>query len=562
MSDEITKMSGEMPNENAYDNPGANGIDRDAQNTQDLVKKLSDLDASIGFSLSGLHCLLDKVKQDMQAAKDAMMFLKKRAALEEEYGKQMMKLAQSMSETFEKAHPRAGSYGDAWTSMLKVHETIGEQRVKFAGDISEVADDLQLLYKDTEKSRKQAKEQGLRYERQVTDADMALEKAKQKYELHSEQWEQSILLKNNDPLHVPRKALFKTNKTQAQLEKTEEEARAKAAASDQTYRQQLNATNTTRTEYFNTHLPNSLTNLKSIGDECNVALRYQLARYAYIYEQALTADGYALDNDDGLGLRSLTEKIDKDADLEEYVKTYGGRAGRTQKNEIPYKEYNMSMTAKSVLNPNPVFGVDLAALMERDREEVPIILRKCAEAVETYGLNTVGIYRVSGTNTQIQKLKNAFDRDCRNVNLHAEEYVSDINNITSVLKLWFRELPDPLFPRAAYQHFLNAAKIEDERMRVLGLHSIINDLPDANYASLKFMMNHLDKVQQSQRHNKMGISNLATIFGLTLMGNDTPSITPVNVQIESQKLAETQWQVRAVQTILENYRVIFEPDDE
>jgi hypothetical protein len=45
----------------------------------------------------------------------------------------------------------------------------------------------------------------------------------------------------------------------------------------------------------------------------------------------------------------------------------------------------MSMTAKSVLNPNPVFGVDLAALMERDREEVPIILRKCAEAVETYG---------------------------------------------------------------------------------------------------------------------------------------------------------------------------------
>lgn len=128
----------------------------------------------------------------------------------------------------------------------------------------------------------------------------------------------------------------------------------------------------------------------------------------------------------------MTEKIDKDADLEEYIKTYGGRAGRTQKNEIPYKEYNMSMTAKSVLNPNPVFGVDLAALMERDREEVPVILRKCAEAVETYGrvkashralfvtlqhaklqfsgLNTVGIYRVSGTNTQIQKLKNAFDR--------------------------------------------------------------------------------------------------------------------------------------------------------
>jgi hypothetical protein len=60
----------------------------------------------------------------------------------------------------------------------------------------------------------------------------------------------------------------------------------------------------------------------------------------------------------------------------------------------------------------------------------------------------------------------------------------------------------------------------------------------------------------------MGISNLATIFGLTLMGNDTPTITAANMQAETQKLAETQWQVRVVQTILENYRVIFEPDDE
>ncbi|CAO3690239.1 unnamed protein product [Umbelopsis ramanniana] len=540
MNDDYTKKSGEMMVEEPFE----------------AIPGYGDL------SQSGLHCLLDKVKQDMHSTKDAMMFLKKRAALEEEYGKQMTKLAQSMAESFEKAHPRAGSYGDAWTSILKVHEKIGEQHVKFSTEITEVADDLQLLFKDTEKSRKQAKEQGLRHERQVADADLALEKAKQKYELHSEQWEQSILLKNNEPSQLTKKALFKSNKTQAQLDRTEEEARAKAASSDQIYRQQLNITNATRAEHFKTHLPNSLTNLKSIGDECNVALRYQLARYAYIYEQALTADGYALDNDDGLGLRSLTEKIDKDSDLEDYIKQYGGRTSRTQKSEIPYKEYSMSKTAKSVLNPNPVFGVDLAILMERDREEVPVILRKCAEAVETYGLNTVGIYRVSGTNTQIQKLKSAFDRDCRNVNLNAEENVSDINNITSVLKLWFRELPDPLFPRAAYQHFLNAAKIDDERMRVLGLHSIINDLPDANYATLKFLMNHLDRVQQSQRHNKMGISNLATIFGLTLMGNDTPSTAPVNIQAESQKLAETQWQVRVVQTILENYRVIFEPDEE
>lgn len=57
-----------------------------------------------------------------------------------------------------------------------MHEKIGEQHVKFSTEITEVADDLQLLFKDTEKSRKQAKEQGLRHERQVADADLALEK--------------------------------------------------------------------------------------------------------------------------------------------------------------------------------------------------------------------------------------------------------------------------------------------------------------------------------------------------------------------------------------------------
>lgn len=113
--------------------------------------------------------------------------------------------------------------------------------------------------------------------------------------------------------------------------------------------------------------------------------------------------------------------------------------------------------------------------MERDQVEVPLILTKCAEAVEAYGLNTVGIYRLSGVNTQIQKLRAAFDRDCRGVNLMAEEYISDVNNITSLLKLWFRELPDPLFPRDSYQHFLNAAskllvqEQESERKRKFGL---------------------------------------------------------------------------------------------
>lgn len=68
------------------------------------------------------------------------------------------------------------TYGIVWTQFLKVHETIGDQRVKFASDIAEVADDVQIMCKDTEKSRKQVKEIGIRHERNRLDAESSLEK--------------------------------------------------------------------------------------------------------------------------------------------------------------------------------------------------------------------------------------------------------------------------------------------------------------------------------------------------------------------------------------------------
>ncbi|KAG1151622.1 hypothetical protein G6F37_004903 [Rhizopus arrhizus] len=494
----------------------------------------------------GFQCLLDKVKGDMQAAKDVSLFLKKRAAIEEEYGKQMIKLAQSMTESFDKGHSNnLRSYGTTWLSFLKVHEKIGEQRIKFSSDITEVSDDIQITYKDTEKSRKQTKELGVRHEKNRVDAEIALEKSKQKYEQSSEDWEKAILNRNlneTDP-NARKTGLFKNNKTPAQLKKIVDDSCAKANLAQSTYKSQLSSTNAARHEYFSAHLPSDISTLHNLNNECCAAIKYQLARYAYIFELALIQDGLALDNDEGNGLRSLTEKINHNKDTEELVQEFSKRAQALNKEDIPYKEYIMSSTAMSVLKPNPVFGVPLTTLMERDKHEIPLIVTKCVEAIEKYGLKSVGIYRLSGTNTHIQRLKNDFDFNCGEVDLSTEDNRADINNITGVLKLWFRELPDPVFPRSSYQHFMNAAiEIENERMRVLGLHTIINDLPDAHYATLKYIMHHLDKVQQHQEYNKMNTSNLATILGMSLMGGDENHI-------------------KIVQTVLENYSLIFEPDE-
>ncbi|CAG8789935.1 3107_t:CDS:2, partial [Gigaspora rosea] len=227
--------------------------------------------------------------------------------------------------------------------------------------------------------------------------------------------------------------------------------------------------------------------------------------------------------------------------------------------------------------------------------EVPLILMKCAEAIERNGgLESQGIYRVSGVQSNIQKLRALFDRNTEAVDLSAEESSLDINNITSVLKLWFRELPDPLFPREMYQNFINAAKTPDERKRVLDLHECVNNLPDPNYSTLKYLMGHLHKylfiyfpnifltlrqfltevfhcrIVQNQDKNKMSVQNLGIVFGPTLMGSPvvTAISNPVSLQnsntaptpyvaSDSGGLNDMGWQCKVVEAILENYLAIF-----
>lgn len=124
------------------------------------------------------------------------------------------------------------------------------------------------------------------------------------------------------------------------------------------------------------------------------------------------------------------------------------------------------------------------------------------------------------------------------VDLNAEEHLQDINDITGALKLWFRELPEPLMTYELYGGFVDAAKIENDRLRHIRLHERVNELPDANYATLKYLMGHLDKVSQNGEINQMRASNLAIVFGPTLF-RPPPDDT-------SSALSDMAWQCKAV----------------
>ncbi|KAK7962174.1 uncharacterized protein PG986_002999 [Apiospora aurea] len=199
-----------------------------------------------------------------------------------------------------------------------------------------------------------------------------------------------------------------------------------------------------------------------------------------------------------------------------------------------------------------VFGVTLDRLYERDGLAVPMVVYQCIQAVDLYGLAVEGIYRLSGSATHIQKLKNGFDTDSDSRNLdfrNPENFFHDVNSVAGLLKQFCRDLPDPLFTAEHYAGFVEAAKADDDIVRRDSLHAIINSLPDPNYATLRALTLHLHRVMENSGVNRMNSQNLAIVFGPTLMGT-----------APGANIADAGWQVRAVDTILQNTYQIFDED--
>lgn len=197
----------------------------------------------------------------------------------------------------------------------------------------------------------------------------------------------------------------------------------------------------------------------------------------------------------------------------------------------------------------PVFGVSLDELFRRDGSPVPMVVYQCIQAVELFGLEAEGIYRVPGTSTHIQDMKAIFDHDSAAVDFrNPEAFFHDVNSVAGLLKQFFRELPDPLLTHEHYQEFIEAAKIEDDTVRRDSLHAIINALPDPNYATLRALVLHLNRVQERSTSNRMSSSNLAICFAPTLMGQ------------HQGQMVDAGLQAKVVDTIIVNTFQIFDEE--
>ncbi|KAF7642386.1 hypothetical protein LDENG_00258710 [Lucifuga dentata] len=169
--------------------------------------------------------------------------------------------------------------------------------------------------------------------------------------------------------------------------------------------------------------------------------------------------------------------------------------------------------------PAGVFGQRLEETVLYERRYgvrlVPLVAEQCVTFIREHGLHEVGLFRQPGRASLVKELQEAFDageRPSFNSN-------TDVHTVASLLKLYLRQLPEPLVPHSRYQDFLLCGqKLSSDRTTgLLQLRNLLHELPVANFNLLNFICLFLNEVQSYSSSNKMSCQNLATVFGPNIL---------------------------------------------
>ncbi|XP_029988146.1 rho GTPase-activating protein 45 isoform X2 [Sphaeramia orbicularis] len=233
-----------------------------------------------------------------------------------------------------------------------------------------------------------------------------------------------------------------------------------------------------------------------------------------------------------------------------------------------------------------LFGREFSQIASCASDGIPFIITKCISEIERRALKMKGIYRVNGVKTRVEKLCQAFENGKELVELSQ----CSPHDISNVLKLYLRQLPEPIMPFRLYNRLMGLAKEslhsdgdspEAEEAESTGpspavgrgpelvdlgpdtdpeilvlvdkLKELLKELPKANIATLRYIVRHLRRIAELEDDNKMSPSNLGIVFGPSLM---RPRPTGATISLSS--LVDYPHQARIVEALIVFYSSIFQ----
>lgn len=192
-----------------------------------------------------------------------------------------------------------------------------------------------------------------------------------------------------------------------------------------------------------------------------------------------------------------------------YDKGKGSNELRVEENKF-VKSRSINALDQFLINKAGLYSSTIQQRADYENTRVPTIVTKCIEEVERRGLDTEGIYRISGGNSAIVAIENAFSSETD----YHDVISGDINAVTSALKRYLRKLPDPLISYNLYDEYIRVTQISD-------LKQLISRLPPANRHTLQLLCKHLTLINSYSSINRMGYKNLSVVFAPTIARDKT-----------------------------------------
>ncbi|XP_050302961.1 uncharacterized protein LOC126740816 isoform X2 [Anthonomus grandis grandis] len=213
---------------------------------------------------------------------------------------------------------------------------------------------------------------------------------------------------------------------------------------------------------------------------------------------------------------------------------------------------------KGIYKNENIFANTLAKIYNKSGLLVPMFIYEVIQLVELpENITTLGIYRTSGNLAIIQKIRCEVDNGRLNI---LSQYAKDPDVLTGSLKLFFRELKEPLISPDVCEKLLELTKTEPAKMsskdhtRIRSV--LIKNLHEANLETFAVLMKHLIEVAKYKEYNKMDAYNLAICWGPTMIFSAHPeTLTPATIELSKDIVAQSHDATKLVDFLLGYYEL-------
>eukprot|EP01096_Ripella_sp_DP13-Kostka_P016176 TRINITY_DN7794_c0_g2_i1.p1 TRINITY_DN7794_c0_g2~~TRINITY_DN7794_c0_g2_i1.p1 ORF type:complete len:626 (+),score=313.72 TRINITY_DN7794_c0_g2_i1:140-2017(+) len=154
-------------------------------------------------------------------------------------------------------------------------------------------------------------------------------------------------------------------------------------------------------------------------------------------------------------------------------------------------------------------SLSLSRLPHLDQNSIPVIITSIISYLRDGYMDLENIFRASGTPAEVKLLRESFDKG---EVVDVKTTITEPHSACVALKLFLRDLADPLLTRDLYPSFCTAAGIANEERKIQQMRDLLEMVPPQNFNVIKYLVEFLHQLTLRSEVNKLTVVNASRIF--------------------------------------------------